>query len=96
MSESMPRIRWAGIVFGALFAAVAAAGLVVTLDAHLLLAVQEWWVPIGLSIGPFALPFVLVVGLGVVILVIAGIALIRRRRRVDPGAEISRPREPNV
>lgn len=79
--DKKPRIRWAGVVFGILFALVAGAGLMVTLDSELLLFVQEWAVPVGLSVGPSAGSFALVLGVGAVVTTVAVVALVRRARQ---------------
>lgn len=79
--DKKPRIRWAGVIFGILFALVAGAGLMVTLDSELLLFVQEWAVPVGLSVDPSAGSFALVLGVGAGVTTVAVIALVRRARR---------------
>lgn len=80
-ADKRPGIRWAGIVFGALFALGAVLGLVVALDEGILEVLQEWSRPVAFSVGPSTLPFLSVVAVGTVVLALAAVALVRRARR---------------
>lgn len=79
--DGRPSIRWAGIAFGALFALVAALGVVVTLDAGILGVIQDWVRPVAFSVGPSTGPFLLVLAIGAGLLVLGAVALVRRARR---------------
>lgn len=69
-----PVVRWAGILWGLVFAAIAAATLWVVVDARRRDAASEWW---G-SLAPGMLALLVIAAVGFVLL-IAGIAGLLRR-----------------
>ncbi|MRG59533.1 hypothetical protein GE115_06555 [Agromyces sp. CFH 90414] len=69
-----PRVRWAGIIWGLVFAAIAATLLAVLTDPARRDAATDWWT--GLSPAGFALTAVIVVG---ALLLVAGVAGLARR-----------------
>ncbi|KAA9111382.1 hypothetical protein [Microbacterium rhizomatis] len=78
-SIAPPRTRWAAIVWGTFFAAVAATGLWILPDAARRAAVGEWM----LALTPTTGIAVAVLGVGVIVLV-AGLSAVlpRAQRRV--------------
>jgi len=74
-----PRIRWAGIVWGLVFAAIAVVSLWVLAAASRREAIAAWAKALSPeSVSPGVLLGVLVLGLGALLIVVGGIALLRR------------------
>ncbi|WP_350347890.1 hypothetical protein ABIQ69_14785 [Agromyces sp. G08B096] len=69
-----PRIRWAGIIWGLVFAAIAGGLLAVLGDPDRRAAATDWWSQ--LTPGGFALVFVVALG---ALLLIGGLAALARR-----------------
>jgi len=84
--ELRPRIRWAGIVWGLVFAALAATVLWIVLDPARIELVADWWA----TLTPGGLILTVLVVLGALLLV-AGLSSLGRRSDRRPSAA---PRHP--
>lgn len=79
-----PRTRWAAIVWGLLFAAVAAVSLWLIADDDRRVGVSDW----VLSLTPATIGTLLILTIGVLLLVAGASALLRRvQRRMTAGGE---------
>jgi hypothetical protein len=77
--EASPRVRWAGIVWGALFAAIAAVMLWTLTDATRRGAIHDWMLTLSPStVTPGAVVGFSLLALGILLLVGGGVALLRR------------------
>lgn len=84
-AELRPRIRWAGIVWGLVFAAIAATMLWIVLEPARIAAVLDWWA----TLTPAGLILTVLLVLGGLLLV-AGLSALGRRAEADPaGPEAS-------
>jgi apolipoprotein N-acyltransferase len=72
-----PRTRWAAIVWGLLFATVAAVSLWLIADADRRAGVSDW----ALSLTPVTISTLLILTIGVLLLVAGASALLRRVQR---------------
>jgi hypothetical protein len=75
----LPRIRWAGIVWGAILATLAAVAIVFTVVPDRRGDVRAWLVELGPStVNPGVVVGYVVLAVGVALLLAAGIAIARR------------------
>lgn len=74
-----PRVRWAAIIWGVVFAAIAAVVLAIVIDPAARDAASAWWTT--LSVGGLVLTSLLIVG---GLLLVAGVAGIARRASRAP------------
>jgi len=72
--ELRPRIRWAGIIWGLVFAGIAATVLWIVLDPARMELVADWWA----TLTPGGLILTVLVALGALLLV-AGLSSLGRR-----------------
>lgn len=77
-----PRIRWAGIVWGIVFALIAAVSLWVLAAASRREAIRDWVLTLSPdTVSPGVVAGVLVLVVGGLLLIVGGIALLRRLSR---------------
>jgi hypothetical protein len=77
-----PRIRWAGIVWGAVFAALAITGLLTIGEESSRAGIHDWLLAFDpATINPGFVIGVVAVVVGVVLLIAGGLALLRHARR---------------
>lgn len=87
-----PRTRWAAIVWGVLFAAVAATSLWLIADDDRRSGVADW----ALTLTPVTIITLMILTIGVLVLVTGASALLRtvQRRRVERRTTVSAPQNP--
>lgn len=74
-----PRIRWAGIVWGAVFSAAAASALWILASATRRESIHAWLLTLGPeSINPGAVVGFVVLAVGLLLVILGGVALLRR------------------
>ncbi|WP_127476912.1 hypothetical protein [Microbacterium sulfonylureivorans] len=73
-----PRVRWAGIVWGAVFALIAVTALWVLAEASRLAAVHEWLLTLSpAELHPGWVIGIVVLAGGLLLLILGGVALLR-------------------
>jgi hypothetical protein len=87
-TPSSPRVRWAGIVWGAVFAVLASTALWTLAEASRLSAISEWLRTLSpADLHPGWVIGVVVLAGGLLLLILGGVALLRNaqlRMTVDP------------
>lgn len=93
-----PRTRWAAIVWGLLFAAVAATSLWLIADDDRRSGIADW----ALTLTPVTISTLMILTIGVLVLVTGASALLRtvqrrtvQRRTTASGPSIADPRQPS-
>jgi apolipoprotein N-acyltransferase len=82
-----PRTRWAAIVWGLLFATVAAVSIWLIADDDRRAGISDW----ALSLTPVTISTLLILTIGVLLLVAGASALLRRAQRRMSGREAQHP-----
>ena len=76
-----PRVRWAGIAWGVVFAALAGVGLWVVAEASVREAIRTWILEFDPeTVAPGAIVAAAIIVVGVVLLIVGAVAVARRKR----------------
>ncbi len=80
-SITPPRVRWAGIAWGLVFATLAGVGLWVVAEASVREAIRTWILEFDpATLAPGAIVAVAIIAVGVVLLIVGAFAVARRSR----------------